>query len=222
MIDADMALVTDLLHSPIMYEREESNDLPNQTNMSRLSRNRPPQYNTRNCGYDCGYGCTKEKGGGAESDEETAVDVDENVPSDAETWNEDSRESEDLSASQVSLLSSRTTASDGTGLQLSSSHESEDMSASMVVEPNSSGNHTPAPPSGSARSLSPIPWIIMPVASPLPIRYYFLQTPLRLSPQYEDCRGDPDRSRLSYMKEQPAREYAPAYRNVSPPSFGAC
>jgi hypothetical protein len=205
-----------------MYDREDGNGLPNQTNMSRRSRSRPPQYNARNCGYDCGYGCTKDEGGGADTDAETAVGEEENGPSDTETQNHDSRESED----SVSLASSTTAASDGMGLQLSwFQEESEGMSASMVVEPNSSGNHSPVPTSGSPRSLSPIPWVFtIPVASP----YYFLQTPLRLSPQYEDCRGDPashlvvpDRSRLSYMMEQLAREYAPAYRNVSPPSFGA-
>lgn len=198
-------------------------------NTSSLSRNRPPHLKERNCNYNCGYGCEKEKDGGAETDEETAVGDD--VSSNAETQNEDSREYEDRAASRASLLSSRTAASDGTGLQLSSQDESESTSASMVVE-HSSGNHTPVFPSGSARRLSPIPWIITtPVASPLPVRYYFLETPLRLSHEHEDCRGDPashlvfpDRSRLLYRMEQLARDYryAPAYRNVSPPSFGAC
>ena len=219
-----------------MYEREDSNDLSNQTNMSRLSRNRPPQFNARNCGYDCGYGCSKDEGGGAESEEETAVGEEENVPSYAEVQDGDSRESEDLSGSQASMPNSSTAASDGTGLEWSSSQDLDgSMSASMLVEPVSPGDHSPGfPASGSVRSVSPNPGIVYwisstGVASPLPISYYFLQTPLRLSPQLEHCRGDPafhlvvpDRSRLSYMMDQLAREYAPAYRNVSPPpSFGA-
>jgi hypothetical protein len=160
-----------------MYDREDGNGLPNQTNISKQPQSRPPQYNARNCGYDCGYGCTKDEGGGAESDAETAVGEEENGPSDTETQNHDSRESED----SVSLASSTTAASDGTGLQLSwFQEESEGMSASMVVEPNSSGNHSPAPTNGSPRSLSPIPWVFT-VASPLPNPYYFLQTPLRLT-----------------------------------------
>lgn len=219
-----------------MYDREDSNDSSNQTNMSNPSPDRPPQFNARNCGYDCGYGCSKDEGGGAESDEETAIGEEENVPSYAEAHDEDSRESEDLSGSQASMPNSSTAASDGTGLQLSSSQELDgSMSASIVVEPISPGDHSPiSPASGSVRSVSPNPGVVywissMRVASPLPIRYYFLKTPLRLSPQFEHCRGDPashlvvpDRSRLSYMMEQLAREYAPAYRNVSPPSFGAC
>lgn len=223
MLDADMSLVTDFLHSPVMHR------LPNRANISRLSRNRPPQFNeqncgyARNCGYNCGYGCEKEKGGGAESDQETAV----GEASDTEGQNEDNRESEDLSASQASLLSCSTVVSGSTGLQLSSSQEEAVDGMSEVVEPNSPGDRSPVSPNGSTRSLSPIAWIIpSSVASPLPKTYHFSRTPLWLTPQCEDCRGDPasylvvpDRSRLSYnMMEQLSREYAPAYRNVSPPA----
>jgi hypothetical protein len=104
------------------------------------------------------------------------------------------------------------------------------MSGSLIVEPCVTADNSPVPSAGgSARSRSPDPgvlyWITsMPIATPLPLEYHFLQTPLRLSPQYEHCRGDPashlvvpDRSPLWYLVEQSWNGYAPAYGYISPP-----
>ncbi|EMD63106.1 hypothetical protein COCSADRAFT_63307, partial [Bipolaris sorokiniana ND90Pr] len=199
-----------------MYNHNDGNDSPMQPNISTFSPKRPPQF--RNCNYDCGLGCKKDsddEGGGAD-DDQTVVGEEENLYSDAEAQDESGGESEDLSGSEESMPDSGASASDGTGGEFSSSLESGDMSASMVVEPTSSGDRSPViRASIPARSLSPnpgntIPLIgLIPVPSPLPMRYYFLQTPLRLSPQVEDCRGDPaslpvvpDRIRLSFLMEQ--------------------
>jgi hypothetical protein len=219
-----------------MYNRDDGNDSPSESNMSTLSPDRPPQFNARNCNYDCGYGCQKDsedEGGGAESDEQTVVgEEEENVHpyEDAEVQDESSREFEDLSGSGEWMPNSGAATPNSTGIQSSSSQDSgDDMFASMVVEPVSSGDHSPViANSGSARSVSPNSGHVFWVAAPLPISYYFLQTPLRLSPQLEHCRGDPaslvvvpDRPRLRYVMGQMAREYAPAYRNTSPPRFEA-
>ncbi|EOA86355.1 uncharacterized protein SETTUDRAFT_169142, partial [Exserohilum turcica Et28A] len=153
----------------------------------------------------------------------------------AEAQDGGGEEAEDASGSQASMSEVDAAGWNEGDVQLPWTRESDDMCASMVVEPPSPGEHSPAiSRSGSARSSSPNPGVVywissMRVASPLPISYHFLQTPLRLSPQFEHCRGDPashlvvpDRCRLAYMMEQLAREYAPAHRSVSPPRFGAC
>ena len=221
-----------------MNDREDTNDPPNQSQMNTPSPNRPPQFNERNCGYDCGYGCEKaseDEGGGGYSDEETVVnDENEEMMANSELQSEGDGEMQDSSSSQGSVPTSEGADWNETDDQLPSPRDTN-MSASLIVEPLSPADHSPpASISGSARSVSPNPgvmyWITsLRVATPLPMSYHFLQTPLRLSPQLEHCRGDPtpglvvpDRSALSYVMEQLAREYAPPYGHVSPPRFGAC
>ncbi|KNG48015.1 hypothetical protein DDE82_002280 [Stemphylium lycopersici] len=219
-----------------MNDREDTNERPNQPQVNTPSPNRPPQFNERNCGYDCGYGCEKaseDEAGGGYSDEETVVeDTNEDMLSNAEFQSESDGEMQDLSSSQGSMPISDGVDWDETCNQLP---DANNMSASLMVEPFSPADHSPpASISGSARSVSPNPGVVywvtsLRVATPLPMSYHFLQTPLRLSPQLEHCRGDPtshlvvpDRSALSYVMEQLAREYAPGYGHVSPPRFGAC
>lgn len=219
-----------------MNDREDTNEPPNQLQMNTPSPHRPPQFNERNCGYDCGYGCEKaseDEGGGGYSDEETVVDdTNEDRLSNVERQSESDGEMQDLSSSQGSMSISDGVDWDEMDDQLP---DANNMSASLIVEPLSPADHSPpASISSSARSVSPNPGIMywvtsLRVATPLPMSYHFLQTPLRLSPQLEHCRGDPtshlvvpDRSALSYVMEQLAREYAPAYGHVSPPRFGAC
>lgn len=140
-----------------------------------------------NCRYDCGFGCEKasdDEGGGADSDEATAIgDEEENMASEAETQDE-GEEVGDADSSQMSRS------------DLDAAAWTQGSDASMVVEP---GEHSPAiSTSGSIRSASPNPgvayWVAhmrYAAASPVPRNYHFLQTPLRLSPQLEHCRGDP-------------------------------
>ncbi|KAF5849670.1 hypothetical protein GGP41_005130 [Bipolaris sorokiniana] len=126
-----------------MYNHNDGNDSPMQPNISTFSPKRPPQF--RNCNYDCGLGCKKDsddEGGGAD-DDQTVVGEEENLYSDAEAQDESGGESEDLSGSEESMPDSGASASDGTGGEFSSSLESGDMSASMVVEPTSSGDRSP-------------------------------------------------------------------------------
>ncbi|XP_014555575.1 hypothetical protein COCVIDRAFT_16892 [Bipolaris victoriae FI3] len=161
-----------------MYNHNGGNDSPMQPNISTVSPERPPQLKARNCNYDCGYGCTKEsddEGGGAESDGNTLVGEEEEE--------ESGGESGDLSGSEESMPDSGASVSDGTGSEFSSS--------SMVVELASSGDCSRA--SSPARSLTPGPGnsTLLVGLMRVPIRYYFLQTPLRLSVQIEHCRGDP-------------------------------
>jgi hypothetical protein len=105
-------------------------------------------------------------------------------------------------------------------------------SESLQVGPCATTDHSPeASAAGSTRNRSPDPGIPywtagLPVATELPLEYYFLQTPLRLSPQYEHCRGNPashlvvqDRPSLQFLMEQTWRVYAPAYGYVSPPQL---
>jgi hypothetical protein len=204
-----------------MYEHDDPNNIPHQPALDSPSSDRPPQFNWRNCGYDCGEGCEKaseDDGGGGVSDDETAVDTDEERYLMTTAQEEGTRVFQDVDDA----------ATESSGLDQT---DYAAMSDSMVVEPCVTTDHSPAASAGgSARSRSPDPGVLywvthsMPVATPLPIEYFFLQTPLRLSPQYEHCRGDPashlvlpDRSPLWYLMEQSWNGYGPAYGYISPP-----
>jgi len=210
-----------------MYDDNNTGGPSNQAKLDSSSPDRPPQYNFRNCGYDCGLGCKKavedEGGGGSsekgiergsdgdsdgDSDAVTAVGEDENGYLIAEWQGEDG----DAGATDDSEenMSNSDIAEDDTAGRLSSQGDYDAMSESLVVEPCATRDHSPvASVGGSVRSLSPNPGIIYWPASPLPVEYHFLHTPLRLSPQYEHCRGDPashlvgpDRSTSFYLIEQ--------------------
>jgi hypothetical protein len=216
-----------------MYDHDDPNSPLNQPSLDRPSSDRPPQFNWRNCGYDCGEGCEKaseNEGGGGVSDGETAVDADEDQSSMTGLQDEDIRTAQDTDdattdSSNLDPMDCVDTVVYG---QPPEGHTT--MSGSLIVEPCVTADNSPVPSaSGSARSRSPDPgvlyWITsMPIATPLPLEYHFLQTPLRLSPQYEHCRGDPashlvvpDRSPLWYLVEQSWNGYAPAYGYISPP-----
>jgi len=212
----------------VMYDHNNTGGPSNQAKLDSPSPDRPPQYNFRNCGYDCGLGCqktTEDEGGGGgsergsergsdgDSDDITAVGEDENGYPIAEWQGEDGdAEATDDTGEN---MSNSDIAEDDTAGQLSSQGDYDAMSESLVVEPCATRDHSPvASVGGSVRSLSPSPGILywiasMRPASPLPVEYHFLHTPLRLSPQYEHCRGDPashlvgpDRSTSFYLIEQ--------------------
>ena len=216
-----------------MSERDDPHIPPDQPRMESASRNRPPQFNWRNCGFDCGFGCEKASeeegggGGGGGSDDETAVDENEILDLAAvlqfennEVGHEhpNSSSDNDLSPDEVEV--------EGSSSLMDSNGYLDHMSGSLHVGQCATTDHSPG---ASTRNRSPDPgipyWIAgLPVAPELPFAYYFLETPLRLSPQYEHCRGDPashlvvpDRTSWSFLMEQTWRGYMPTYGYVSPP-----
>ncbi|CAA9957639.1 hypothetical protein PTMSG1_01247 [Pyrenophora teres f. maculata] len=207
-----------------MYDHNNTGGPSNQAKLNKPSPDRPPQFNFKNCGYDCGLGCQKasedegggggsEQDSGGDSDDDTAVGEEDNRCSVGE-WQDNHGDVEAADGPEENL-SSPDTAEDEAGSQLSWAGDYDAMSESLVVEPCATSDHSPvASVGGSVRSLSPNPGILywitnMRPASPLPAEYHFLHTPLRLSPQYEHCRGDPashlvgpDRSTRFYLIEQ--------------------
>jgi hypothetical protein len=202
--------------------------------MDTLSRNRPPQFNWRNCGFNCGFGCEKASedeggGGGGESDEETAVD--ENEDDQDPTAGSQAEDSDAHLDSLVDETSSpRVAEGERFSSRIASSGYLSDLSGSLQIGPYATMDHSPeASARGNTRTVSPDPgmpyWTTgLPVVPDLPFAYYFLETPLRLSPQYEHCRGEkashlvvPDRTDMAFLMEQTWRGYVPAYGYVSPP-----
>ncbi|OWY43769.1 hypothetical protein AA0119_g7218 [Alternaria tenuissima] len=217
-----------------MYDHDDLNSPSHQPSVVSPCSDRPPQFNWRNCGYDCGEGCEKpseDEGGAGVSDEETAVDADEDQSSMTESQDEDVGMAHDINDSTTGSSDQDPTDCINTVVY------GQPPEGSLIVEPCVTADHSPFAHSpvtstgGSTRSRSPDPGILywissMSFATPLPIgiEYHFLQTPLRLSPQYEHCRGDPashlvvpDRSPLWYLVEQSWNGYAPAYGYISPP-----
>jgi len=174
------------------------------------------------CGYRCGYGCEEPlyddsdgSGGGSEAGTDTTYvdyDVERNSMTDIHhAHNEDDQ----IAGEQTSvvLLEAGPEAQHGSEL---SEHSNEDYTGYMVsldVGPCSSRSLSRAASSrGSVRVLTPGPGIgvwaedgRVEHVNRLPLEYHFLQKPLRLSPQYQDCRGN----FLSHMivPDRPLRAY---------------
>jgi hypothetical protein len=217
-----------------MYDHDNPNSPSHDAYLNTPSRNRPAQFNWRNCAFDCRFGCKKtgeddgDGGGEGGSDDETAVESEVEHPA-IESRSEDI-EGDDERSVGFSDADMSSVAVDGFTSPMDSSECLYDMSGSMQVEPCATTDHSPeASTSGSARNGSRDPgipyWITgLPAATQLPFAYYFLESPLRLSPQYEHCRGDsashlvvPDRASISFLTEQAWRDYMPGYGCVSPP-----
>ncbi|KAF1837516.1 hypothetical protein BDW02DRAFT_130507 [Decorospora gaudefroyi] len=211
-----------------MFGRDDPSSPSSQPHLDAVSRERPPQFNWKNCGYDCGEGCEKvtEDEGDGGSDDETAVDLEEVRTSAATSHSGDTRNEDHPGTSSHEDQSLRVAHWEGSSSPL------DDSSGSLQVGLYTHTDRSPElSPGSSARTRSPDPgmsyWtagLTLPVASELPFRYFFLQTPLRLSPQYEHCRGEPashlvvrDRTSLSFLMEQTWRGYTPAYGYISPP-----
>lgn len=187
-----------------MYDHNDTSGSSNQAKLDKPSPDRPPQFNFRNCGYDCGLGCQKASedegdGGGSErgsdggSDDATAVGEDDNgYP--VTGWQGEDGDAEATDDAQENNSNPDTEEEDATA-QLVSSGDYDAMSESLVVEPCVTGDHSPVVSAdGSVRSLSPNPGILYWITSmrpatptPRPVEYHFLHTPLRLSPQNEHC-----------------------------------
>jgi hypothetical protein len=218
-----------------MYDHDDSNVPPNQPHLNTLSRNRPPQFNWRNCGFDCGLGCEKasdgEGGGGGEEEgesdgETTAVDEHEIGNLTAESQAGSSHHDGHLGSS-LDDDPSQHAVEEEFPIHVEPSDLLDEMSGSLHVGRCATMDHSPE--ASAMISTSPDPgisyWLANPPVAPeLPFEYYFLETPLRLSPQYEHCRGDPashlvvpDRTSWAFLVEQTWRGYMPAYGYVSPP-----
>ncbi|KAG9188312.1 hypothetical protein G6011_02235 [Alternaria panax] len=82
-----------------MYDHDDPNSPSHWPSLDSPSSDRPPQFNWRNCGYDCGQGCEKvseDEGGGGVSDREDAVDADEVRSAMTEPQDEDDRMAHDM------------------------------------------------------------------------------------------------------------------------------
>lgn len=202
-----------------------------------ISGNRPPQLKL--CGFRCGYGCeepTDDDGDGGGSDAgsektyvESVVQADSRLQ--ANYGDHDDRGGFGEERTNVVLLE---TGSEDQHLSELSEHSDEDpsaMSSSLEVGSCASSDQSRAVSNHeSVRILTPGPGIGVWVedqlrhANRFPLEYYFLQTPLRLSAQYEHCRGDslshlvvPDRPYSVYMLEDVCIEYAVGHRTILVP-----
>jgi len=217
-------------------------DCPDQPQPEIRSPVRQPQYNDTNCGcgYRCGWGCEEpiqepieepmlEEDDGGTSDSETAVDPEDDFIARLED------EDIEIEADEAGLLVPSVLNEERADVVLFL-HEwdefyafmpilrdHEALSEDLRVEPCTPRDHSTAPSrGGSVGTMSPIPAFDdetrgLPVVQ-LSRQYFFRQTPLRLSPQYEHCRGDPashlvvqDRYQSVQSAEETWRGYLPGY-----------
>ncbi|CAO2656835.1 Nn.00g056380.m01.CDS01 [Neocucurbitaria sp. VM-36] len=194
-----------------MFHHHEPNDPANQPRPQTISPDRPPQLKWQNCGYRCGLGC--EEPGEDEGDSEgsdndtlsTLVDTDDGESRGVELQNEELESREVYQ--QADLLHEDGLDDEDIGVVVllsGSPSEYEDLSThsrspldydeSLDVGPCATGDHsTVASGFEGVEYRSPGPGIdyLMMGIPRFPTAYYFLETPLRLSPQYEHCRGHP-------------------------------
>jgi hypothetical protein len=173
----------------IMPYLHDANNSPNTPEPQAVSPNRKPQYNERNCGYRCGEGCEEpsdeaDSGGGSDSDTAVgSISASDRIRMSPVLY-------EDVDGMGTSRLGSPMSEQIEDGpLVASEPREDYDEQVEISSNENFSGTYSRATSgSRSAGTLSPM--------SPGPgmgawalVEYYFLVTPLRLSPQYEHCRG---------------------------------
>ncbi|KAF2847894.1 hypothetical protein T440DRAFT_184660 [Plenodomus tracheiphilus IPT5] len=202
-----------------------------QTN-GETSPDRPPQLKL--CGFRCGYGCeepTDDDGDGGGSDQGSeATYVESNNQGDMrlEMNGRDNDQSEIFGQERTNALLLQSGSEDQHHSELVN-HPDEDaagMASSLEVRSCPSSDHSREMSAhGSVRMMTPGPGIGVWAEDRLehvnrfPLEYYFLQTPLRLSPQYEHCRGDslshfivPDRPLRIYTLENVWFEYVVGHR----------
>ncbi|KAF1840046.1 uncharacterized protein K460DRAFT_421702 [Cucurbitaria berberidis CBS 394.84] len=197
-----------------MFHHHEPNDPTNQPRPQAVSPDRPPQWKRMNCGYRCGWGCEEpgedESDGGGSDDEtvSTLVDTDDEESPMIELPNEEVENHEayqqaglllhesldDGDTGVVVLVSGSPSECEDCSIHSHSPQDYDGRSESLEVEPCATGDHsTVASSGGSAGNRSPVPgfdYIMMGIPmTRFPPAYYFLETPLRLSPQDEHCRG---------------------------------
>jgi len=218
-------------------------ECPDQPQPEIRSPVRQPQFNDTNCGcgYRCGWGCEEpvqepieepmlEEDDGGTSDSETAVDPEEEYMARLE------HEDIEIEADQAGLLGPSVLDQERADVVLflhawDEFNNNETLSDDLEVEPCITRHPSTAPSSGgSVGPMSPI-LAFEEATRGLPVlqlsgQYYFRRTPLRLSPQYEHCRGDPashlvvqDRDQFPPPAEETWRGYTPGYGYVVRPYF---
>ncbi|CBX95283.1 predicted protein [Plenodomus lingam JN3] len=198
-----------------------------------LSRARPPQLKL--CGFRCGYGCEEpteddgDGGGGGGSDAASETTLIESIGPQGISQRETNQRDHDAhvldTGSEAQHFTELSEHSDEHGLGRSSSLD--------VASCASSDRSRGVSAHGSVRMATPGPGIGVWADDQLrhvnrfPLEYYFLQSPLRLSAQYEHCRGDslshlvnPDRPLRVYILEDVCIEYMVGHRDVLVPRMG--
>jgi len=182
--------------------------------------NRVPQFNKDYCGYHCGEGCEPYDVGGAESDA-TSTLVEENgaeaVGLSAPTQDRseasmlpESYTANDAGVEQEDAHLQRNDPADMRDGSFPSPQVAWDLDDSLSYPQDfmtSGARSVRSFGSGSVGTVSPSVWVAeagtwVPTdgypqdvdygVDRLPPEYYFVETPLRLSAQYEDCRGLPE------------------------------
>ncbi|KAH8733100.1 hypothetical protein GQ44DRAFT_696926 [Phaeosphaeriaceae sp. PMI808] len=181
-----------------------------------LSRNRPPQFKDLNCGYRCGWGCCEPCGeGGADSESDCTPTLVGSVEEEAMAMameafllHEDIEMSppEIIGGAEDTLPIASNDMDDSQHLwsvtvdQVSiapppSTQDHDESLDSLENEASSGGCDRPSSDARSVKLLPPTGWDAgigfwgHPVADRFSLDYHFLAKPLRLSPQYEHCRG---------------------------------
>ncbi|KAI8939963.1 hypothetical protein NX059_003688 [Plenodomus lindquistii] len=206
-----------------MDRHSDTNHTENLLGRGPTSPDRPPQLKL--CGFRCGYGCEEpadDDGGGGESDagsEATYVESNNEGEPRLQTHYGGRPNCGRLGEARTDVVVSERTGSEDEHLRELSEDSGEDgsgIASSMEVRSSASSDRSRAASAqGTVRMLTPGPGIGDWTNDPLrrvnrfPLAYYFLQTPLRLSPQYEHCRGDslshlivPDRPLRPYTLEE--------------------
>jgi hypothetical protein len=184
-----------------------------------VSAKRPPQFNESTCGYRCGWGCCEPQGGDDSgggntsegtptligSDDEDAMEwpvgqdvLDESRPSDSRSPREIDGETNPLELAddlEQNLQLNRQFLTPSNILAPSRSDWNCDQSLDSLEARAATRSHgSVASDRRSVRSISPCGWDAgigdwQDIHDTNPIPGYFCVTPLRLSPQYEHCRG---------------------------------
>lgn len=190
-----------------MYHHNASNICGHEVNSGAAEANRLPQFNESYCGYRCGWGCCEPLNGeGTESNATPTLvgSEDEHRTTGVSVMPQVEIES----PPRTGLPSHESIQASGVGDGRSMSHGQDSYSSSQLSQyydrsqeslgiASSSGSRgAVALNSGNAGTMSPRVWLVGAgmwdvnnEADRFPPHYHFLATPLRLSPQYEHCRG---------------------------------
>jgi hypothetical protein len=185
----------------------QHNEIRDQTGTA--SNNRIPQFNESYCGYRCGWGCEPPDRADSESDTTRTLingeDETEGVrrpispPSGHEGYPalsdgiETGGNNSELSPARsmaTRLFSFETSQSSRYCSEPLGNQENVTTSGSRSVA--TSGSRSVGTVSPGVWVAEAGSWDVYHEADRFPLEYHFLVTPLRLSPQYEHCRGHPD------------------------------
>jgi len=217
-----------------MYHHREPNESPHERGAETVSPDRPPQLKWMNCGYRCGWGCevpSDDDSDGGGSDRETVstlveLDAEGSPLMDPHDGDVEERETYDGRFESVIVIEHGSEDRHLSQLSLHLVEDDSEIADSLEVESCTTSDHSRAVSAhGSVGFTSPGPGIGVWTeddqahrACMFPPEYHFLRTPLRLSPQYEHCRGDPlshrivpDRILVPFAFDEIGTEYTPLY-----------